>query len=118
MERARKWAQENTLKTAYRVYQGGRLIGYLPHLPTRSKSGIYDIRPGDFRFDDLGDGPVIVAHNGLGPGDLACVEGFEDAGGRELPMTDIAKDFDKQSKMESLDQLARKLAKQWGGTVR
>lgn len=59
------------------VYQRGRLIGSLPysfHTATfKSKSFLYDQRPGDFKRTR--DGGWEVA-NSMGPGDLEAIPGF------------------------------------------
>ena len=58
------------------VHQGGRTVGTLPacFCPTafKSKSWLYEPRPGDFRKD----GNIWLASPGLGPGDLEAVPGF------------------------------------------
>lgn len=61
------------------VYQHGRLVGSLPgdfspHA-VRSKSFLYDFRPGDF----VEDGEGWRAHPTLGLGDLESVPGFQRA---------------------------------------
>lgn len=94
-----------------RVYQGGRLIGYLPGLPQRSNHAMFDIRPGDFKMDDLGDGPVIIAHNSIGSGDFACIPGFETVEGREIRSTAIEA-YDKLAKEAEMDRVIDKLVKE------
>lgn len=104
MERVRRRALANMpgSPAAYKVYQGKRLVGYLPGLPTTSRSGLYDIRPHDFKFVDRGDGLVIEAHTSLGPGDFSCLPGFEDAGGYEPPLSDAAQEFDKLEREQKI----------------
>lgn len=93
---------------AYRVYQSGRLVGYLPGLPQRSTSRIFDIRPGDFKFGDLGDGMVIIAIPMIGPGDFACLPGFETAGGREAK-SEAAETFNKLERDAEVDAVIAKM---------
>lgn len=61
------------------VMQCGRLIGTLPPdfdpLSIKSRSFLYDPRPGDFRRE----GDVWVAAPMLGSGDFECIPGFQAA---------------------------------------
>lgn len=61
------------------VMQRGEMVGALPAsfdpLHIKSKSALYDPRPGDFRLD----GKRWIAAPMLGLGDLQAVEGFQPA---------------------------------------
>lgn len=60
------------------VWQDGREIGTVPGtfdpLNIKSKSFLYDVRPGDFRYDL--ENNRWIANRTLGPGDLESVPGF------------------------------------------
>lgn len=70
----------------------------LDRIPTglfvRSRSAIYDVRPGDVRLELRGAGRdeevVAISTPRLGPGDVGCIDGFEPAAGCE----DFAPDQD------------------------
>jgi len=59
-----------------KVVQRGRVVGTLPPdfdpISVKSRSFLYDIRPGDFKRD----GDTWIADKTLGPGDLESVPGF------------------------------------------
>lgn len=59
-----------------------------------SRSPIYDMRDGDLRVELRGEGPaeelVIIASDGLGPGDVACLVGFMPAEGADIYAVDGA----------------------------
>ncbi|WP_278985626.1 hypothetical protein [Sphingobium yanoikuyae] len=62
--------------TAVPVMRNGRLLGTVPGdfhpMGFDSLDPLYDPRPHDFREEN----GVWIAHNSLGPGDLAAVPGF------------------------------------------
>jgi hypothetical protein len=89
-----------------KLYQRDRLIGtlempdafrppieqaYLDSIPSqmiaRSRSWLFDVRPGDFNLKLRGDGDeqevVVIATARLMPDDIGCVIGFEPAEGCE-----------------------------------
>lgn len=61
------------------VEQDGAIVGTVPAdfdpLTARSRSWIYDVRPGDFKR--VGD--KVIANKMLGQGDLDCLDGFKRA---------------------------------------
>ena len=63
----------------------------------RSRSWLFDVRPGDLRLELRGEGRteevVVVASHRLGPGDVGCLVGFEataDACRPDETMIDLA----------------------------
>jgi hypothetical protein len=49
----------------------------------RSRSWLFDIRPGDFTVEERDGSFVLLASSRLGPGDIGCLAGFEAAEGHE-----------------------------------
>lgn len=58
------------------IYQGDVLIGSVPDEGLRSRSFIFDIRPGDFRRTTRDGKEILEASRMICPGDFACLEGF------------------------------------------
>jgi len=59
------------------IWQRDELIGTIPDEAPRSRSGIFDIRPGDFKRAQRDGKDVLQAAPMIGPGDFACLEGFK-----------------------------------------
>lgn len=98
--RARQMMQEQTGISGYEVWQhlgqdrGYRHVGFLPGLPVRSTSGIFQIRPTDFRMGEVDGKQVIIAAWNIGPGDFACVPGFIKADGSRPERSEAADLYD------------------------
>jgi hypothetical protein len=101
MERCRRRALQMTEQAGpYEVWQhlgkdrGHRMVGYMPAIPSRSTSGIFEIRPLDFTWGEIDGERVILAAWSIGPGDFACVPGFVRADGTPPPRSDAAHLYD------------------------
>lgn len=81
----------------FKLFQRDRLIGTVPSFPVRSTSGIFDVRPGDFKLVERGGEQILEATGMMGPGDFACLEGFKRAEGVAAAYDDrsVADDFDR-----------------------
>jgi hypothetical protein len=100
-EYMRTFGLEPVVETGpFKLYQRDRLVGTVPQYPVESTSGIFDVRPGDFKFATRDGERVLEASGMVGPGDIACIKGFVPADGTGDAYTnrDFADQFDALTK--------------------
>jgi len=87
----------------YKVYQDGQLMGTVPTLMPESRSFIFQVRPNDFKPERRDGETVLIADRMIGPGDFACIKGFEAAEGSHIPRDTPEADFmDAMARMAGL----------------
>lgn len=105
------FGERGPMKGPFNVYQGERFMGTVPNYPPSSISGIFNVRPADFKLAERNGERILEAHPSICPGDWGCIEGFQPADGREIDRS-FADEFGERvrrglSAVSAMDELIK-----------